>query len=64
MESMAGSLTHEYRGNDLPTPCLMGSEPERKTDDLQKPDSLMEEISLFVEENCKAEILEETREIR
>jgi len=26
-------------------------------------DSLMEEISLFVEENCEAEILEETREI-
>ena len=27
-------------------------------------DSLMEEISLFVEENCEAEILKETREIR
>ncbi len=27
-------------------------------------DSLMEEISLFVEENCEAEILEETRETR
>ncbi|MBR5344409.1 MAG: DUF503 domain-containing protein [Clostridia bacterium] len=27
-------------------------------------DSLMEEISAFVEENCEAEILEETREIR
>jgi len=27
-------------------------------------DSLMEEISLFAEENCEAEILEETREIR
>lgn len=27
-------------------------------------DSLMEEISLFVEENCEAEILEEIREIR
>ena len=27
-------------------------------------DSLMDEISLFVEENCEAEILEETREIR
>ncbi len=27
-------------------------------------DSLMEEISLFVEENCEAEILEEQREIR
>ena len=27
-------------------------------------DSLMEEISRFVEENCEAEILEETREIR
>ena len=27
-------------------------------------DSLMEEISLFVEENCEAEILEETRENR
>ena len=27
-------------------------------------DSLMEEISLFVEEKCEAEILEETREIR
>ena len=27
-------------------------------------DSLMEEISLFVEENCEAEILEETRELR
>ena len=27
-------------------------------------DSLMEEISMFVEENCEAEILEETREIR
>ena len=27
-------------------------------------DSLMEDISLFVEENCEAEILEETREIR
>ena len=27
-------------------------------------DSLMEEISVFVEENCEAEILEETREIR
>ena len=27
-------------------------------------DSLMEEISQFVEENCEAEILEETREIR
>jgi len=26
--------------------------------------SLMEEISLFVEENCEAEILQETREIR
>ena len=26
--------------------------------------SLMEEISLFVEENCEAEILEETREIK
>ena len=27
-------------------------------------DSLMDEISLFVEENCEAEILDETREIR
>ena len=27
-------------------------------------DSLMEEISRFVEQNCEAEILEETREIR
>ncbi len=27
-------------------------------------DSLMEEISLFVEENCEAEILDEFREIR
>ena len=27
-------------------------------------DSLMEEISLFVEENCEAVILEETRETR
>lgn len=27
-------------------------------------DSLMEEISLFVEENCEAEILDETHEIR
>jgi len=27
-------------------------------------DSVMEEISRFVEENCEAEILEETREIR
>ncbi len=27
-------------------------------------DSVMEEISMFVEENCEAEILEETREIR
>ena len=27
-------------------------------------DSLMEEISRFVEENCEAEILDETREIR
>ncbi len=27
-------------------------------------DSLMDEISLFVEENCEAEILKETREIR
>ena len=27
-------------------------------------DSLTEEISLFTEENCEAEILEETREIR
>jgi len=27
-------------------------------------DKLMEEISLFVEGNCEAEILEETREIR
>ena len=27
-------------------------------------DSVMEEISLFVEEHCDAEILEETREIR
>ena len=27
-------------------------------------DSVMEEISLFVEEHCEAEILEETREIR
>ena len=27
-------------------------------------DSLMEEISRFVEDNCEAEILEETREIR
>ncbi len=27
-------------------------------------DSLMEKISLFVEESCEAEILEETREIR
>ena len=27
-------------------------------------DSLMEEISMFVEGNCEAEILEETREIR
>jgi len=27
-------------------------------------DSLMEEISLFLEANCEAEILEETREIR
>ena len=27
-------------------------------------DSLMEEISLFAEEHCEAEILEETREIR
>ena len=27
-------------------------------------DSLMEEISLFVEDNCEAEILDEQREIR
>jgi hypothetical protein len=27
-------------------------------------DSLMEKISLFVEENCEADILDETREIR
>ena len=27
-------------------------------------DSVMEEISLFVEQNCEAEILEEVREIR
>ena len=27
-------------------------------------DSLMDEISLFVEENCEAEILDELREIR
>ena len=27
-------------------------------------DSLMEEIALFVEDNCEAEILRETREIR
>ena len=27
-------------------------------------DSVMEEISLFVEQNCEAEILEELREIR
>ena len=27
-------------------------------------DSLMEAVSLYVEENCEAEILEETREIR
>lgn len=27
-------------------------------------DSLMDEISLFVEENCEAEILDEAREIR
>ena len=27
-------------------------------------DNLMEEISLFLEANCEAEILEETREIR
>ena len=27
-------------------------------------DSLMEELSRFVEENCDAEIMEETREIR
>jgi uncharacterized protein YlxP (DUF503 family) len=27
-------------------------------------DSLMDEISLFVEENCDAEILDEQREIR
>ena len=27
-------------------------------------ESLMEEISLFVEENCEADILDETREIR
>ena len=27
-------------------------------------DSLMDEISLFVEENCEAEILEEQREVR
>ena len=27
-------------------------------------DSLMEEISLFVEENCEAEIIDEEREIR
>ena len=27
-------------------------------------DSLMEEISMFMEENCDAEILEETQEIR
>ncbi len=27
-------------------------------------DSLMEEISLFVENSCEAEILEESREIR
>ena len=27
-------------------------------------DSLMDEITLFVEENCEAEILEEEREIR
>ena len=27
-------------------------------------DSMMDEISLFVEENCEAEILDETREVR
>lgn len=30
----------------------------------QIADSLMNEISLFVEENCDAEILDEQREIR
>ena len=27
-------------------------------------DSMMDQISAFIEENCEAEILEETREIR
>ena len=117
-----GRKANEHYNHDLQAPGILGSQPEGKTDDRQKPDSaaawvhslkekrmivksltaqlqnrfhvsaaeideqdthqiivigiaaivphnamadsLMEEISLFVEENCEAEILEETREIR
>lgn len=35
-----------------------------ETDNFHRQFGLMEEISLFVEENCEADILDETREIR
>ena len=54
----------------------MGAQPEGKKNDSEKShvaaivphnamaDSLMDDISLFVEENTEAEILDEEREIR
>ena len=65
---------YENRSNDIQAPRLMGAQPERKKNDSEKShckaahnamaDSLMDDISLFVEENTEAEILDEEREIR
>ena len=32
-------LRNEHYNHDLPTPGILGSQPEGKTDDRQKPDS-------------------------
>ena len=69
---------YENRSNDIQAPRLMGAQPEGKKNDSEKShckaaepvsrnamaDSLMDDISLFVEENTEAEILDEEREIR
>ncbi len=49
----------------LTDPTKEIKEKERaRYENLCKEFGLMEEISLFVEENCEADILDETREIR
>ena len=64
---------NENSSNDIQASRILGAQPEGKKNDRKKPhceaaeqiaDSLMEEVSLFVEENTEAEIIDEEREIR